>query len=313
MSPIIALFCWVLKPCTMSDTTAPSAQAASNAKAAPHQPSLLEQRYIKLLKEVLIDIDNAARFQLTPYPKERSYFLKRFAVNALINRLAKKGLAITGIDRRGVEAREIGLGWPLNGYSMIGMKRMNNIQECIEAVERDGVKGDFIETGVWRGGACIFAKALFDMYRSDRKVWVADSFQGLPKPNAALYPEDEGDDLYALEQLRVSEEAVRENFERFGLLDEKVVFLKGWFKDTLPEAPIDRLSIVRLDGDMYESTMDGLKHLYPKLSPGGFLIIDDYGVIPACKKAVHDYRNGHGIAEEIVDIDGSGYFWRKSF
>lgn len=270
-----------------------------------------EKNYIELLKDTLIDRDNATRYQLTPYPPERSFFLKRFAINSLINLLSKKGLIITGINEDGLKQREIGLGWPINGYSMIGTKRLNNIQYCIEQVVENKIAGDFIETGVWRGGSCIFAKALFNVYNEDRTVWVADSFQGLPKPNTALYPEDAGDDLFSLEQLRISEEQVKQNFKRFNLLDDNVRFLKGWFKDTLPTAPIEKLAIVRLDGDMYESTMDGLVNLYHKLSPGGFLIVDDYGVIPACKKAVHDFRDKHGITEEIINIDGSGYYWQK--
>ena len=107
-------------------------------------------------------------------------------------------------------------------------------------------------------------------------------------------------------------EQVQENFKRFDLLDDKVKFLKGWFKDTLPSAPIDHLAIIRLDGDMYESTMDGLVNLYHKLSSGGFIIIDDYGTIPACKKAVHDFRDKNGITEEIINIDDSGYYWQKN-
>lgn len=270
-----------------------------------------EKRYIKLLKEVLIDLDNAEQFQLTPYPPGRSYFPKRQLINFLINALAKKKLFITGHYAQGREDRAKGLGWPINGYSMIGLARMNNIEFCISEVIENKVPGDFIETGVWRGGACIFAKALFEAYSENRNVWVADSFAGLPKPNTELYPEDEGDDLYSLEQLRISEAQVKENFNRFGLLDERVKFLKGWFSETLPTAPIDQLSVVRLDGDMYESTMDGLRHLYPKLSSGGYLIVDDYGVIPACRKAVHDYRDEHGISEKIIDIDGSGHYWQK--
>jgi O-methyltransferase len=105
---------------------------------------------------------------------------------------------------------------------------------------------------------------------------------------------------------------VKENFRRYGLLDEQVRFLKGFFHDTLPGAPIERLAVIRLDGDMYESTMDGLVNLYPKLSPGGFIIVDDYGAVPACKQAVHDYRNAHGIEEEIVPIDWTGVFWRRA-
>jgi len=274
--------------------------------------TVTEKNYIDLLKEVLIDKDNADRFQLTPYPPNRSNFIKRFAVNTLINTLAKKKLIITGTNKDGIEQRENGLGWPINGYSMIGAKRLNNIQYCIEEVIKNNVAGDFIETGVWRGGACIFAKALFNILDKNRVVWVADSFEGLPKPNPKLYPEDEGDDLFSLEQLRISEEQVKTNFKRFNLLDNNVCFLKGWFKDTLPSAPIEKLAIIRLDGDMYESTMDGLVNLYHKLSPGGFLIVDDYGIIPACKRAVHAFRDKHGITEEIVNIDDSGYFWKKS-
>ena len=270
-----------------------------------------EKNYIHLLKDTLIDRDNANRYQLTPYPPGRGFFLKRWAINALINLLSKKGLIITGINNDGLKQREIGLGWPINGYSMVGTKRLNNIQYCIEEVVKNKVEGDFIETVVWIGGSCILAKALFNTLGENRTVWVADSFQGLPKPNVELYPEDKGDDLYSIEQLRISEDQVKDNFRRFNLLDDNVRFLKGWFKDTLPAAPIEKLAIVRLDGDMYESTMDGLVNLYHKLSVGGFLIVDDYGVIPACKRAVHDFREEHGITEEIINIDGSGYFWQK--
>lgn len=274
--------------------------------------SSIESKYISLLKDVLIDKTNATRYQLTPYPPGQGGSVKRMAINTLINTLAKKKLVITGVIKDGEALRENGLGWPINGYTMIGTKRLNNIQYCIEQVVKNGVEGDFIETGVWRGGACIFAKTLFDILDEKRKVWVADSFQGLPKPNTELYPEDAGDDLYSLEQLRISLEQVQSNFKQFDLLDDNVIFLKGWFKDTLPAAPIEKLAIVRLDGDMYESTMDGLTNLYHKLSSGGFIIIDDYGVIPACKKAVHDFRDKHGITEEIINIDDSGYYWQKA-
>jgi len=269
-----------------------------------------EKNYIQLLKEVIVDIDNANRFQLTPYPPYRSNFIKRFAINTLINTLAKKDLMITGVNEQGVKQRETGQGWPINGYTMIGTKRLNNIQFCIEQVVKNNVKGDFIETGVWRGGACIFAKALFNILDKDRTIWVADSFEGLPKPNDELYPADKDDDLYSIEQLRVSLAQVKQNFERFNLLDEHVKFLKGWFKDTLKTAPIKKIAIARLDGDMYESTMDSLINLYPKISQGGFVIIDDYGAIEACKKAVHDFRAKNDITAELINIDDCGYYWQ---
>jgi O-methyltransferase len=196
---------------------------------------------------------------------------------------------------------------------MIGLRRMDNIQHCVQAVLADDVPGDLIETGVWRGGACIFMKAnLVAGGDTDRTVWVADSFQGLPAPNVTLFPADTGDDLYTRSGLSVGADQVRHNFARYGLLDERVKFLVGWFKDTLPTAPIERLSLMRLDGDMYESTWQAIEALYPKLSPGGFCIIDDFGSHQSqAGLAVRDYRKAIGIDEEIIDIDGFGAYWRR--
>ena len=177
----------------------------------------------------------------------------------------------------------------------------------------DRVAGDIIETGVWRGGACIFARAILKAHQvTDRTVWVADSFEGLPKPDAAKYPADAGDIHYLISDLAVSMEQVQANFRALNLLDDQVRFLKGWFKDTLPSAPIQKLAVARLDGDIYESTMDAITSLYPKLSVGGYLIVDDYGAVVACKKAIHDYRDAHNITEPIQPIDGEGVFWQKT-
>ncbi len=202
--------------------------------------------------------------------------------------------------------------WPLVAHTMIGLKRLDNLEFCIEQVVTNGVVGDLIETGVWRGGAAIFMRAVLKAYGvTDRYVWVADSFEGLPPPNTGKYPYDAGDTLHEARELAVSLEEVKANFERYGLLDNQVRFLKGWFRDTLPAAPIERLAVLRLDGDMYQSTMDALVNLYPKLSEGGYVIVDDYGAIPACRQAVNDYRSANAITEEIHDIDWTGIFWQK--
>jgi O-methyltransferase len=145
----------------------------------------------------------------------------------------------------------------------------------------------------------------------DRTVWVADSFEGLPAPDAQKYPEDRGlEFLSRFRQLAVSLEEVQRNFRSYGLLDDQVRFLKGWFKDTLPGAPIERLAVLRLDGDMYESTMDALRALYPKLSVGGYTIVDDFH-IAACTRAVEDFRREHGIDEPIRPIDRHSGVWQK--
>jgi O-methyltransferase len=197
-------------------------------------------------------------------------------------------------------------------HSMIGARRMRNIEECLDVVRSEGIRGDLAETGVWRGGAAVFMRgylAAYDM--ADRIVWAADSFAGLPPPTHA---EDAGYDYSAaqLPILAVSLEEVRGLFARYGLLDERVRFLEGWFRDTLPAAPIDSLALLRVDGDLYESTMDSLAALYDKVVPGGFVLVDDYGDFPPCRKAVDDFRGQRGVRDPLVMVDWSGAYWRKS-
>jgi hypothetical protein len=235
---------------------------------------------------------------------------KRLVIRMVHRMLARGNLRLVRYDP---SRREEGDDWPSLALTMIGRKRIDNLQQCIESVLRDKIPGDLIETGVWRGGAVIFMRGVLKAHGvNDRTVWVADSFEGLPRPDAKTYPADAGDNTFRRSALAVGLEEARANFERFGLLDDQVRFLKGWFCDTLPAAPIEQLAIARLDGDLYESTWDALVNLYPKLSPGGYLIIDDYGAFPACKKAVHDYREAHQVNEEIDRIDWTGVYWRKA-
>jgi O-methyltransferase/8-demethyl-8-(2,3-dimethoxy-alpha-L-rhamnosyl)tetracenomycin-C 4'-O-methyltransferase len=210
-------------------------------------------------------------------------------------------------------ARRLGHDWPSHGHTMVGLTRLRQLREAVGAVIQDGVDGDFLEAGVWRGGACIFMRAVLAAYGvTNRRVWVADSFRGLPPPTPSLYPADAGQNLHLMDILAVSLAQVQENFRKYQLLDDQVRFLEGWFKDTLPRAPIDRLAILRLDGDLYESTIQILNSLYDKVQPGGFVIVDDYAAIAACANAIHDFRAERSIDDPLVDIDGSAVFWRKA-
>lgn len=211
-------------------------------------------------------------------------------------------------------ARLEGRDWPQNAHTMIGTRRLDNLQFCMEDVLRRNVPGDFIETGAWRGGACIFMRAILAAWDiDDRKVYVADSFMGLPEPDEKSYPEDAGDPHHTWQSLAVPLDEVKENFRRYGLLDDQVHFLAGWFRDTLPNADIEKLAVLRLDGDMFESTIVALDALYPKLAPGGYVIVDDYEVAPGCKLAIHRYRETHGISEEMKIADWSAVYWQKPY
>jgi hypothetical protein len=209
--------------------------------------------------------------------------------------------------------RADGRDWPTEAETMVGRARLDNLQQCVTAVLRDRVPGDLVETGVWRGGASILMRAVLKAFGDrDRSVWLADSFQGLPRPAPSEFPQDDNDPHWTLTSyLGVPRETVEANFRRYGLLDGQVKFLPGWFRDTLPTAPIERIAVLRLDGDMYESTMLALSTLYPKVSTGGFLIVDDYGALPNCRLAVEDFRSKQGITDPIVTVDWTGVFWRK--
>lgn len=197
-------------------------------------------------------------------------------------------------------------------HSMIGRLRMDNLHECLEIVRREAIPGDLIECGVWRGGSCIFMAGFLKAHEiTDRRVFVADSFEGLPPPT---HPKDAGLDLSpaVFPQLAVDIETVRENFACYGLDGSQVVYLQGWFKNTLRTSTIERLALLRLDGDLYESTTDILQALYGKVVPGGFVIIDDYMLRP-CREAVADFFSAlEQPHPKLTEVDHSGVWFRKA-
>jgi hypothetical protein len=200
----------------------------------------------------------------------------------------------------------------LAGETMIGPDRLANVRACVETVLADQIPGDLIETGVWRGGTTILMRAVLAAHGvDDRVVWVADSFQGFPDDRVAIdravdYTGGHGNEMFA-----VGVDQVKANFARYGLLDDQVRFLVGWFADTLPTAPIEQLAVLRLDGDLYQSTWDAISILEPKVSDGGFVIVDDYGMFGTCRQAIDEYRHAHDITEPMMRIDYTGHYWRK--
>lgn len=265
--------------------------------------------YLDLLKRVLTGLMRPQLYAPAPLPQSR---LKRAVFTWLSRYLSEKGKEIVRRVPFDPSVRQQGVDWPVDAETMVGTARLENVQQCIRSVVRDGIAGDLIETGVWRGGTCIFMRACLEAYGDREKiVWLADSFQGLPPPDPEKYPADTGDLHSTWQELAVSRTQVEENFRRYGLLDDRVRFIEGWFRDTLPGAPVEKLAVLRLDGDMYESTMDALTALYPRLSVGGYCIIDDYLWHKPCAQAVEDYRKANGISEPIQKIDVSGVFWRR--
>jgi O-methyltransferase len=211
-----------------------------------------------------------------------------------------------------VAVRAEGRDWPPAAETMVGSARLANVRWCAETALQEGIEGDFAECGVWRGGVVVLLRGVLAAYGStDRAVWGADSFEGLPVPDVDRFPEDAGYDWSHVGALKVGLDDVEANLERYGLLDEQVRLLPGWFEDTLPSSPIEHLAVLRIDGDLYQSTMDALVALEPRVSAGGFVIIDDYhGWVP-CRRAVDDYRTANGITASMTTVDWTAVWWRK--
>ena len=194
---------------------------------------------------------------------------------------------------------------------MIGLRRPGEHPALRDRGAPQERAGDLVETGVWRGGASIFMRAVLKAYGdTTRRVRLADSFEGLPKPDGRYAQDAEDRHWESNEVLGVSVEQVRANFARYAPHDQGR-FLAGRSRHHAHH-PIERIAVLRVDGDMYSSTMDALGSLYQKVSPGGFVIVDDYGSTPACRQAVDEFRARGTITEPLQPIDWAGVFWRRS-
>ena len=218
-----------------------------------------------------------------------------------------------------VEAKREGLVWrrrvTRDSHTMVGLRRLENLERCAARVFADGVPGDFLEAGACQGGASIFLRALQMAYgESHRTTWVADSFEGLPPPSHPVDVERfPGDFSEAREPwLAASLRSVQDNFRTYDLLSDGVRFVPGWFAESLPAAPVGHLAILRLDADLYSSTYDVLSTMYDRVSVGGYVVIDDYWAFQACRMAVHDFLAERGIEPRLRRIDWAAVFWRKT-
>lgn len=271
--------------------------------------------YLDLMKKVLTaSVYDESAWEIIDYnakkkssPGSLKYYFDHLS-HFIEKQLLRRSVLLIRKTPYNEEKRNEGRDWPLFGYTMVGHKRLDNVRKCIEDVIRNDVPGDLVEAGAWRGGTAIFMRAILRAYEDEcRNVWVADSFEGMPLP----LNKDDGWDLSKVGYLKVPLDQVKSNFRKFGLLDERVRFLKGWFRDTLSSAPIKEIAVLRLDGDMYSSTMDSLQSLYHKINHDGYIIIDDYYSWRSCHNAVNDFRNEKSIKSPIKKIDSHGAYWKK--
>jgi len=191
------------------------------------------------------------------------------------------------------------------GYTMTSSRRGRALQRLARRLDHDGVPGALVDCGVWNGGSTV----LLSEASPDRDVWAYDSFEGLPEAGPLDGPESTswtGECLGA-------EEKLREGFRRYAS-PERLHVVKGWFDQTFAATADDvgPVALLHADGDWYESVMLTLRTFYPRVSPGGFVVIDDYGAWPGAKRAVDEFRQEVGETAPMVSADFTGRYWRKT-
>ena len=273
-------------------------------------PETIEDRYIDLLKRSLSRVLFAKRTERqTIEPRTHWLAFLTMLIQRVLSplRLELVRQIRTGADDY-LESGTAAKNRAEDAETMLGTRQLDQMQRCIDDIINRDVPGDLLEAGVWRGGMTILMRAVLEARGdSSRRVWVVDSFCGLPTPDKNV-----DSSWWKLGDMAVSVEEVKENFARYGLLDERVKFVEGFFENSLPDAAIQQLSVLRVDADLYQSTLDVLQNLYPKLSYGGYAIFDDYQNLPECRRAIDEYRSANGIEDPIIKIDTRSVYWIKN-
>lgn len=207
-------------------------------------------------------------------------------------------------------------------YTMTSSKRCRELWKQTCNVLREDVPGCFVECGVWRGGSAAIMALAARHLGQRRELHLFDSFEGLPEPTAAdgqaaiTYSGGRsGGELKTIDLCKAGVDEVQKFlFDRLQLERSAIRFHVGWFQNTVPSvAPnIGPIALLRLDGDWYDSTRICLENLYPHLSPGGIVILDDYLMWEGCKKATDEFRARCGITAPIKSIDGGAAYWERS-
>jgi hypothetical protein len=190
-------------------------------------------------------------------------------------------------------------------WTMTGPDKMYALIQAVRYVARHRIPGDVVECGVWRGGSMqAVARTLLAAGDTARDLHLFDTYEGMPPPSDRdLRRSDErsAEELLAEESREDSKvwavatlDDVKDGFSRLDYPAERVHFVKGKVEDTIPGHAPEQISILRLDTDWYESTRHELEHLYPRLSPGGVLLLDDYGYWEGAREAVDEFLEQSG-------------------
>ena len=208
--------------------------------------------------------------------------------------------------------------WP---YTMLGYHRLANAWDLVGRIQEEGIVGDIVECGVWKGGCSALMAERTRQFKPQRTSWLFDSFEELPKPSqekksmAKEYTSSSSEgNLATIGRCESPLTTVKELlFTKLQLDSCWINIINGHFQDTLPETSqaIGQIALLRLDGDSYDFTMVCFENLYEKVAPGGYIILDDYLLWEGCKKATDEFLAKHNIKAEIHIVDQAGAYFKK--
>jgi O-methyltransferase len=192
-------------------------------------------------------------------------------------------------------------------YTMVGLPRLRTLDRLVRRVDEEGIPGDVVECGTCNGGTGAILARVACRSPLGRHTWLLDSFAGLPPAG----PLDGAHAQAYTGRCHGATARVREVLGKVGVPDGSVTLVPGWFNETLPTFKAERIAVLHIDADWYDSVRVCLDHLYDRVSPGGFVVFDDYGYWEGCKLAWEEFRSRNALSIEVTDIDGVGAWFRK--
>jgi O-methyltransferase len=192
-------------------------------------------------------------------------------------------------------------------HTMVSLPRLRNLDRLIRLLDEEGVPGDVVECGTCNGGSGAVLARVACRSPLGRHTWLLDSFAGMPPAG----PEDGPDAAAYTGSCKGNLDRVREVLRTAGVDDPAVALVPGWFHETLPTLPANPVALLHVDADWYESVRICLDHLYDRVSPGGFVVLDDFGYWQGCRRAWQEFRQSRGLDVELTPVDGIGVWFRK--
>lgn len=182
----------------------------------------------------------------------------------------------------------------VRSFAMVSRNRMQNLARLLHMVDKDGIKGEIVETGIAKGGSVVFLAMLTARSNIKRRVWGYDAFELFGQEGAGVY-----DEVCA---------TIR---DRFGFGEDDVKVIKGFFDDTLPDYPGDPIAFCHIDASQYEPIMKCITELYPYVQPGGVVVFDNYGADDGCRRAIDEWLKQHNLTDRLTRFGHTQAWFRK--